>query len=110
VTDLIYGVGIAPQKLRQAQSLRARGIDLAVILDSVEQAEAVAAASAGDLPLAALIEIDCDGHRSGVKPSDAALLKAIASALAPTAELRGVLTHGGESYSARGLAALEAAV
>ena len=109
VTDMIYGVGIAPQKLDQVLALRARGIDLAVILDSVAQAEAVAAASTPDLPLAALIEIDCDGHRSGVKPDDAALLEAIAAALAPTAELRGVLTHGGESYAARGRAALEAA-
>ena len=109
VTDMIYGVGIAPQKLDQVLGLRARGIDLALILDSVAQAEAVAAASRPDLPLAALIEIDCDGHRSGVKPEDAALLAGIASALAPAAELRGVLTHGGESYSARGRAALEAA-
>ena len=90
-------------------ALRRRGVDLAVILDSVAQAEAVAAASTPDLPLAALIEIDCDGHRSGVKPDDAGLLTAIAAALAPAAELRGVLTHGGESYAARGQAALEAA-
>jgi D-serine deaminase-like pyridoxal phosphate-dependent protein len=80
-----------------------------VILDSVGQAEAVAAASTPELPLAALIEIDCDGHRSGVKPGDAELLTAIAAALAPAAELRGVLTHGGESYAARGRAELEAA-
>jgi D-serine deaminase-like pyridoxal phosphate-dependent protein len=90
-------------------ALRARGVDLAVILDSIAQAEAVAAASTPSLPVAALIEIDCDGHRSGVKPDDAALLTAIAAALAPAAELRGVLTHGGESYAARGRAALEAA-
>jgi D-serine deaminase-like pyridoxal phosphate-dependent protein len=40
VADIVYGVGIAPQKLDQVQALRARGIDLAVILDSVAQAEA----------------------------------------------------------------------
>jgi D-serine deaminase-like pyridoxal phosphate-dependent protein len=109
VTDMTYGVGIAPGKLARVLALRRRGVDLAVILDSVEQAEAVAAASTAELPLAALIEIDCDGHRSGVKPDDAGLLTAIAAALAPRAELRGVLTHGGESYGARGRAALEAA-
>jgi D-serine deaminase-like pyridoxal phosphate-dependent protein len=109
VTDLPYGVGIAPGKLDRVRALRARGVDLAVILDSVAQAEAVAAASTPELPLAALIEIDCDGHRSGVKPHDAALLGAIAAALAPAAELRGVLTHAGESYGARGQAELEAA-
>ena len=109
VSDMTYGVGIAPQKLGRVLALRARGVDLAVILDSVAQAEAVAAASTPELRLAALIEIDCDGHRSGVKPDDAGLLAAIAAALAPTAEVRGVLTHGGESYAARGRAALEAA-
>ncbi len=109
VTDITYGVGIAPQKLARVRALRARGVDLAVILDSVAQAEAVAAASTPELPLAALIEIDCDGHRSGVKPEDAALLRAIAAALVPRAELRGVLTHAGESYVARGQAELEAA-
>ena len=102
VTDMTYGVGIAADKLGRVLALRRRGVDLTVILDSVAQAEAVAAASTPDLPLAALIEIDCDGHRSGVKPDDAALLGAIAAALEPAAELRGVLTHGGESYGARG--------
>ena len=109
VTDLTYGVGIAPDKLDRVRALRATGVDLAVILDSVAQAEAVAAASTPELPLAALIEIDSDGHRSGVKPADAALLGAIAAALTPRAELRGVLTHAGESYVAKGQAALEAA-
>lgn len=109
VTDLIYGVGIEPGKLARVQGLRTSGVDIAVILDSVAQAEAVAAASTRDRPLAALIEIDCDGHRSGVRPDDAPLLTAIAAVLTPRAELRGVLTHAGESYTARGKAALETA-
>jgi D-serine deaminase-like pyridoxal phosphate-dependent protein len=109
VTDMTYGVGIAPDKLGRVLALRRRGVDIGLILDSVAQAEAVAAASTPDLPLAALVEIDCDGHRSGVKPGDAELTRAIAAALEPQAELRGVLTHGGESYGARGQAALEAA-
>jgi len=109
VTDITYGVGIAPQKLDEVRALRARGIDLAVILDNVAQAEAVAAASTAEDRIPALIEIDCDGHRSGVKPDDAPLMLAIAAALEPAAELRGVLTHGGESYVAKGQAALEAA-
>ena len=45
VTDIIYAVGIAPAKLAQVLALRAEGVDLAVILDTVAQAEAVAAAS-----------------------------------------------------------------
>ncbi len=109
VTDITYGVGIAPDKLGRAKGLAARLARFTVILDSVAQAEAVAAATTSELPLAALIEIDADGHRSGVRPDDAGLLRAIAAALAPQGALAGVLTHAGESYVAKGRAALEAA-
>ena len=107
VRDMIYAVGIAPAKLGRVLELRAAGVDLAVVLDTVEQAEAVAAASrAAGAPIPALIEIDCDGHRSGVKPGDAARLGAIGAAVANGGELRGVLTHAGGSYAARGAEAL----
>ena len=102
VRDMIYAVGIAPDKLPRVLALRARGVDLAVILDTVEQAEAVAAASRdAGTAIPALIEIDCDGHRSGVLPGDTAQLVAIGRALADGGELRGVLTHAGGSYAAR---------
>ena len=65
VTDLTYGVGIAPDKLDRVRALRATGVDLAVILDSVAQAEAVAAASTPELPLAAL-EAAAEGERLAV--------------------------------------------
>jgi D-serine deaminase-like pyridoxal phosphate-dependent protein len=77
--------------------LRARGADLAVVVDSVEAAQAVAARKAG---IPALIEIDCDGHRAGVKPGDA-LLVDIAKTLADGAQPRGVMTHAGDSYNCR---------
>ncbi|MFO1106157.1 MAG: alanine racemase [Amaricoccus sp.] len=107
IRDLTYGVGIAPDKLARVRDLRRQGIDLAVLVDSVIQAAAVAAAGDPGEPIPALIEIDCDGHRSGVAPGDAALLVAIAGALGPS--LRGVLTHAGESYAAQGPEALAAA-
>jgi D-serine deaminase-like pyridoxal phosphate-dependent protein len=107
VRDIVYAVGIAPSKLPQVLALRATGVDLCVVLDTVEQAQAVALASrqAGSR-IPALIEIDCDGHRSGVQPTDRKLLLDIAHALQYGAELRGVLTHAGDSYSARGAEAL----
>ena len=70
VTDILYAVGIAPGRLDRVRALRARGCDLAVILDSLEQAESVVAASR-EAPIPALIEIDSDGHRAGLKPDDA---------------------------------------
>lgn len=108
VRDMIYAVGIAPQKLARVEALRAQGVDLTVILDSTEQAEAVAVHSrAGGRAIPALIEIDTDGHRAGVAPSDAERLRALAAELTRGGELRGVLTHAGASYGARGAAELE---
>lgn len=107
VRDIIYAVGIAPDKLGKVLALRGQGIDLAVVLDTIAQAEAVARASreAGHA-IPALIEIDCDGHRSGVLPHDRQTLIAIGQALVDGAELRGVLTHAGGSYTAKGKQAL----
>jgi D-serine deaminase-like pyridoxal phosphate-dependent protein len=98
VTDITYAVGIAPQKLDRVAALRAAGCDLSVIVDSLAQARAVAEASrrAGSA-IPAHIEIDSDGHRSGVRPDDPLLVE-IGRILHEEAELRGVLTHGGESY------------
>lgn len=96
ITDILYAVGLAPQKLAQVAALQARGAALTVILDSVEAAAAVAAhrrATGRGVPT--LIEIDSDGHRAGVAPQSATLLE-IAAVLGE--DLRGVMTHAGESY------------
>lgn len=103
-TGILYAVGIAPAKLPDVVALHRRGIDLVVLLDSVAQADAVAAASVeSGVRIPALIEINCDNHRGGVEPESPELL-AIARALtdvhqkAEGGEVRGVLTHAGESY------------
>ena len=107
VRDIVYAVGIAPAKLQQVLALRAGGADVTVVLDSVEQAQAVAQASRkAGTRIPALIEIDCDGHRSGVLPTDERRLVDIGRALEDGAQLRGVLTHAGASYTARGIEAL----
>lgn len=103
--DILYAVGIAPNKLAHAADLAARGAELTLVVDSVAAARAVAEARTR-FPV--LIEIDSDGHRAGVAPDDAATLSAIAAALAQGAELRGVMTHGGGSYDCRGADALAA--
>ncbi len=98
--DLTYAVGIAAHKLDRVGAIRRdHGADLAVIVDSTVQVDAVSAwcRDAGDrLPV--LIEVDADGHRSGVNPRDADLLRAIGERVAAGAELRGVLLHAGDSY------------
>ena len=104
VTDILYAVGLAPNKLARVLALRARGVDLTVVVDSVDAARAVAKARAR---IPALIEIDTDDHRAGVKPDDPQLLE-IAKQLASGAELRGVMTHAGDSYNCRTVDAIRA--
>jgi D-serine deaminase-like pyridoxal phosphate-dependent protein len=101
-TDILYAVGIVPNKFQHVFDLRARGVALIVILDSVEMAEALAAYASGrNASLDVMIEIDCDGHRSGVQPGSDDLL-AIAQCLAAgKLALKGILTHAGNSYSCK---------
>ena len=103
MTDITYAVGLAPDKLGRLRALAARGIDIMVVLDTEHQALAMAdaARSGGPMP-AALIEIDCDGHRGGLVPDDPRIVEIAEVLRNGGVELRGVLTHAGESYSARG--------
>lgn len=105
--DILYAVGIAPAKLDRVTALVRKGCDCQIITDNLAAAQAVARyVDESCVQLGVLIEIDCDGHRAGVKPDDAATLLAIAKALGPS--LRGVMTHGGGSYSADQVAEREA--
>jgi D-serine deaminase-like pyridoxal phosphate-dependent protein len=102
VKDMIYAVGIDPSKLPRVLALRAAGCDLKIVLDSLEQAETVFEAwKETKAKIPALIEIDSDGHRSGVSPQDD-LLIAIGRKLHEAGSLAGVLTHAGESYNVAG--------
>jgi len=98
IHDILYAVAMAPHKLPQALALRRQGCALTLITDSLAAAQAIV--DFGQLhgeTFAVLIEIDCDGHRSGVKPQDPLLLE-IARLLHEGGMLAGVLTHAGESY------------
>lgn len=97
VRDMLYAVSITPNKLAHVSRLRQQGVDLTVVLDSVEAAQALSdyCIASGE-KISVLIEIDSDGHRSGVRPGDALIVE-IAKAL-QHCELRGVMTHAGASY------------
>jgi D-serine deaminase-like pyridoxal phosphate-dependent protein len=98
VRDILYAVALAPNKIAHALDLRARGCDLAVIVDSVASATAIAdACKAAGSRLPTLIEVDSDGHRSGVQPGDP-LLVTIGYVLHAAGCLAGVMTHAGSSY------------
>jgi D-serine deaminase-like pyridoxal phosphate-dependent protein len=106
VTDILYGVGIAPVKLPEIADLIRAGCRLRVILDTVEAAEAVRSFSDDErVDIEALIEIDSDGRRAGVAPSDPLLIE-IGQRLG--SGLAGVMTHAGASYDCRSREEFEA--
>ena len=107
--DILYGVAFAPGKLDRALKIVSSGVELTVVLDSLESARLLAAAIKGKAEkLAVLVEIDCDGHRAGLKPGNPEIVE-VARALAGSgADVAGVMTHAGGSYDCRSIAAIRA--
>ena len=106
ITDLLYAVGIAPVKLDHVADLTKRGATITIILDSLEQVETAARkARTHGVALPVMIEIDSDGHRSGVTPDDPLLVE-IGRMLhrSQGLQLEGVLTHAGQSYGCETIA------
>lgn len=103
--DILYAVGLVPDKIARALALRSQGCRLQVIVDSEDAARAVAQAAPA-LPV--LIEIDVDGHRSGVDPAGDALLAIGRALVQGGGTLHGVMTHAGSSYELNTPAALQA--
>ncbi|HEX4174193.1 MAG TPA: alanine racemase [Acetobacteraceae bacterium] len=95
ITDVLYAVGVTPQKLDQVAKLNSVGASVMVLTDDLDVAGAIAS---HPRPPRALIEIDTGEGRGGVEPNDDLLL-AIATRLGPC--LAGVLTHAGHSYAGR---------
>lgn len=99
VRDILYAVGMVPAKLPQVLAMSQRGADIKIVADSVRSALAIARfGSENAHRFEVWIEIDCDGHRSGVRADDPALIE-IGRALAGGGMvLGGVMTHAGSSY------------
>jgi D-serine deaminase-like pyridoxal phosphate-dependent protein len=109
ITDILYAVGMAPHRLPHALALRRRGCDLTIITDSVVSAREIAdfgRAHGEKFPV--LIEVDTDGHRSGLHPEGDELLKVAAALHDGGMEVKGVMTHAGSSYELNTPYALEA--
>jgi D-serine deaminase-like pyridoxal phosphate-dependent protein len=99
VTDILYAVGMVASKLPQALALRRRGCDLKIITDSAASAAAIVSFGQqyGEV-FEVWIEIDSDGHRSGIKPEQESLLQVGELLQHGGMRLGGVLTHAGSSY------------
>ncbi|MDN7914633.1 DSD1 family PLP-dependent enzyme [Burkholderia cepacia] len=99
IRDIVYAVGMVPAKLGQALALRRQGCDLKLVTDSLPAAHAIAEfGRAHGERFEVWIEVDVDGHRSGIPP-DADLLIDVGRALVDGGlVLGGVLAHAGSSY------------
>jgi D-serine deaminase-like pyridoxal phosphate-dependent protein len=106
--DILYAVCMAPDKLDRALALIRRGCALTILVDSVPAAEAVVAKGKAEArAFDVMIEIDSDGHRSGVQPEAADLIEIGTILQAGGQRVKGVLTHAGSSYDLDTAEALE---
>lgn len=112
VDDILYAVAIAPAKFDHAMRLARAGLQLTLLVESVEAARRLSEHGRRHGHLhQVLIEVDTDGHRSGIPPASPLLLDVAAALQAPGghgAQLRGVMTHAGASYALNTAAALAA--
>lgn len=97
IIDILYAVGIVPQKLDHVAKLNDAGAEVIVLTDDMDAAAAIAA---HPRPPRALIEIDTGESRGGVAPDSEELL-GLADRLG--VNLAGVMTHAGHSYAGRSL-------
>jgi len=101
VDDILYAVAIVPNKLDHALRLVRAGLRLTLLVESGAMAAEVARHGLEHgVCYDVLIEVDTDGHRSGIAPADPLLLD-VAAALTGGARFKGVMTHAGSSYDLR---------
>jgi D-serine deaminase-like pyridoxal phosphate-dependent protein len=109
VGDILYAVSIAPSKLPRALALRRQGCDLKLVVDNPTAAAAIAAfADQHGETFDVWIEVDTDGHRSGITPEQDTLLEVGRILHENGITVGGVMTHAGSSYELHTPAALAA--
>ena len=99
-TDILYAVGLSPNKFRQLAAIQRLAPDFTVIADSLAAVNALTDyAGELELPLSVMLEVDVDDHRAGLLPqSDELITCARALSAAPNIHFRGIMTHAGASY------------
>ncbi|SDV50631.1 DSD1 family PLP-dependent enzyme [Chitinasiproducens palmae] len=99
ITDILYAVSVVPSKLPRAMALIEKGCRLKLVVDNVNAAAGIVAfRQTAAEPLEVWIEVDTDGHRSGITPEAATLLEVGRTLAAGGVTVGGVLTHAGSSY------------
>lgn len=109
ISDILYAVGITPTKLPRAAAIRKRGCDLKLVVDNATSAAAVVEFTRREsIPFDVLIEVDTDGHRSGIQPEQDVLLEVGRILHEGGVRIAGVMTHAGSSYELNTIEALTA--
>jgi D-serine deaminase-like pyridoxal phosphate-dependent protein len=101
INDILYAVGITPNKIAHVAHLIQQGCDLTVVIDNEEMLALIFEKMAQhNCVFKVIIELDTDGHRSGVNPHSDTLIS-IAKHINNSAHTKfeGVMTHAGESYA-----------
>ncbi len=109
IDDIIYAVGITPDKLNRVLALYDQGTTVHVMVDNLDTALQLQQRSPRfSSILSVLIEIDSDGTRAGLKPDGDQLLE-IARTFQQSDKLKfsGLLTHAGSSYQANTVAEIK---
>jgi len=110
ITDITYAVSMVPERMPRIARLIRAGAAVAVITDSAAMAREIGRhAEMFDVRLDTLVEVDCGEDRAGVTADSEALLE-VGRTIANQrgTRLAGVLTHAGQSYASRSIAAVEA--
>ncbi len=102
-SNITYAVPIAPQKILEAADLHVEIDAFNILVDSIDTTRAIEEfTNSNEIILPVYLEIDCGGGRTGVDPvSETAELLVRRLACADRIDFRGLLTHAGQSYSAR---------
>jgi len=99
IDDILYAVSMVPSKLPRALALRRQGCNLKIVVDNPTAAVAITAF--GDQygeTFEVWIEVDTDGHRSGIDPEQQTLLEVGRILHDNGVKVGGVMTHAGSSY------------
>jgi len=98
-TDILYAVCIPPGKLDRVLALRRQGCALTILVDAMPAAQAIVAKGRAEAhAFDVMIEVDTDGHRSGVRPDAPELIEIGRTLGQGGASLKGAMTHAGSSY------------
>ena len=100
IDDFLYSVAIVPNKLKRIANCLSDTCKVTVSIDHISMAqELVSFCKATGSKISAVIELDFDGHRSGVRPNAKQQIIEIGKCLKDAGLFRGIMAHAGESYN-----------